>query len=79
MKVHSRKKVTHPKTSKFYWLEKVKRPASSAGGVSPHYGVQIKHKDRRMRFSLYTANKEAAAALAARIWTQIVSEGHEGS
>ncbi len=77
--VHSRKKVAHPKTSKFYWLEKVKRPASSAGGVSPHYGVQIKHKDRRMRFSLYTANKEAAATLAARIWTQIVTEGWESA
>ena len=76
-RVHSRKKTTHPKTSKFYWLERVKRPASSAGGESPHYGVQIKHNERRMRFPLHTANKEAAAALAARIWTQIVSEGWE--
>jgi integrase len=77
--VHSGKKAAHPKTSKFYWLDKVKRPASSSGGVSPHYGVQIKHQDRRMRFPLYTANKEAAAALAARIWTQIVTEGWDAT
>jgi integrase len=77
--VHSRKKVTHPKTSKFYWLDKVKKPTSSTGGVSPHYGVQIKHQERRMRFPLFTANKEAAAALASRIWTQIVSEGWEAA
>jgi integrase len=77
--VHSRKKATHPKTSKFYWLDKVKRPASSTGGESPHYGIQIKHNERRMRFPLHTANKEAAAALAARIWTQIVSEGWDAA
>ena len=75
--VHSEKRTRHPKTSKFYWLDKVKRPSSSSGGVSPHYGVQIKHQDRRVRFPLYTANKEAAASLAAKIWTLIVVEGWE--
>jgi integrase len=77
--VHSGKSKTHPKTSKFYWMEKVKKPASSTGGDSPHYGVQIKHNDRRMRFPLNTANKEAAAVLAAKIWTQIVSEGWDAA
>lgn len=77
--VHSRQNKVHPKTSKFYWLDKVKRPASSAGGESPHYGIQIKHKARRMRFPLHTANKEAAASLAARIWVQIVTEGWEAA
>ncbi|MGV3658845.1 MAG: tyrosine-type recombinase/integrase [Prosthecobacter sp.] len=78
-RVHSGKSKAHPKTSKFYWVEKVKKPASSAGGASPHYGVQIKHNDRRMRFPLNTANKEAAAVLAAKIWTQIVSEGWDAA
>ena len=77
--VHSGKTKSHPKTSKFYWMEKVKKPASSNGGDSPHYGIQIKHDDRRMRFPLNTANKEAAAALAAKIWTQIVSEGWDAA
>ena len=61
--VHSGKKALHPKTSKFYWLDKVKRPTSSSGGVSPHYGVQIKHQDRRMRFPLYSASALATSAL----------------
>lgn len=77
--VHSGKRVSHPKTSKFYWLDRVKKPPSSSGGVSPHYGIQIKHKERRVRFPLYTANKEAAASLAAKIWCQISTEGWEAT
>jgi integrase len=77
--VHSGKRKVHAKTSKFYWLERVKKSVSSAGGVSPYYGIQIKHNERRMRFPLYTPNKEAAATLAARIWTQIVSEGWDAA
>jgi len=78
-RVHSGKSKAHPKTSKFYWLNRVKKPASSTGGDSPHYGIQIKHKDRRMRFPLHTANKEAAAEKAAKIWEQIVTKGWESA
>ncbi len=66
---------SHPKTSKLYWHDKVKKPASSAGGESPHYGIQLAHDRRRMRFSLDSGNKDVAAAKAAQIWTMLATHG----
>lgn len=73
--VHSGRSKVHPKTSKLHWLNKVRKPASSAGGDSPHYGIQLAHHGRRMRFPLDTGNREAAAAKAAQIWTMLATHG----
>lgn len=77
--VHSTKARAFPKNSKSYWLSKVKKPASASGGESPHYGIQLAYKGRRMRFSLDTGEKEVAAAKAAQIWSMLTQQGWEAT
>ena len=73
--VHSGKSKSYAKTSKLYWTNKVKRPPSSTGGESPHFGIQLSFQGRRMRFPLDSGNRDTAASKAAQIWTMLAARG----
>lgn len=60
------------KTSTAYWLPKVKKPVGSS-----LFGVQIAYRGNRGRFPLETANKEAAAEKARKIYLSLVAKGWE--
>lgn len=65
------------KTDVRHWLKRVEKLAPRDGYQSPFFSVQIAHRGRRMRFPLETANKEAAAGKAQRIYLSLLSVGWE--
>ncbi|QIF02898.1 tyrosine-type recombinase/integrase [Roseimicrobium sp. ORNL1] len=58
------------KTDYRHWLERVDMP-----GRCLTFGVHLSYRGRRMRFSLETANKDAAAKKAARLYLSLVAKG----
>ena len=67
------------KTHVAYWRDRVRKVKSTSGADSPNYSARIFYKGRRMRFPLRTANKEQAAAKAARIYSMLIQEGWEAT
>jgi integrase len=62
-----------------YWRAKVFRRVDPRGNLSAHYATRIQWRGKRHRFTLGTANKEAAAAKAAEIWRDLVAYGLEAT
>lgn len=62
-----------------YWLSRVFRPVNDRGSVSPHYSMRLQFRGRRLAFGLGTANKEAAARIAAGIYGDLLKLGVEGA
>lgn len=71
----------HPKwkgcsrTSVNYWRYRVEQTIGRGGVINPHLCARISYKGTRVRFSLETANKDAAASKAASIYRFIVEHG----
>ena len=58
-----------------HWAARLYKQVSGRGTESPHWSVKIKHRGRRVAFSLHTGNKEAAARRAMNIFNDIVDKG----
>jgi len=58
------------KTDYRHWLDRVDMP-----GRCLAFGVHLAYRGRRMRFSLESANKEAAAKKAAQLYLKLVAKG----
>jgi integrase len=58
-----------------HWAARLYKQVSGRGTVSPHWSVKIKHRGRRVAFSLHTGNKDAAARRAMNIFNAIVDKG----
>lgn len=66
-----------PRTSVAYWRHRVERTKSQTGTTNPHFCARITYKGRRVRFSLDTANKDAAASKASAIYRYLAENGWE--
>jgi len=62
-----------------YWRSRIFRPANARGEVSPHYSMRLQIRGQRMAFSLGTGNAEAAARMAASIYTDFLTLGVQGA
>ncbi|MGE9268113.1 MAG: site-specific integrase [Verrucomicrobiales bacterium] len=67
------------RTSVAYWKKKVHKPMGRGGVESPHYSARIGHQKRRIRFPLYTPNKEKAATMAAHIFAYLLENGWDAT
>lgn len=63
------------KNSASYWSKRIYFPKNMCGAVSPHYMMRVAFKGRRLAFGLGTANKDAAARIAASIYGDLLSIG----
>src|SRR5262249_462063 len=70
---------TAGKNDSRYWSPRVFRPVNDRGEASPHYMMRIQFRGRRMAFTTGTGNKDAAARIAARIYTDLLTVGTEGT
>jgi integrase len=70
---------TAGKNDSRYWLPRVFRPVNDRGEASPHYMMRIQFRGRRIAFTTGTGNKDAAARIAARIYTDLLTLGTEGT
>lgn len=67
------------KNSANYWLARIIKPKNSRSEESPHFGMRVQLQGRRLYFSLGTANRNAAAARAAAIYSDLLTLGVEGA
>jgi integrase len=67
------------KNSANYWLPRLRKPVNRLGVESPHYLMQLCFKGRRLAFGLGTGNRDAAAKIAAGIYTDILTLSVEGA
>lgn len=61
-----------------YWRTRIFKP-EVRGRESPHYAMQAQVSGRRVTLTLNTANKDAAAAKAARVYSDLVTLGVESA
>src|SRR5215471_8790997 len=62
-----------------YWRARIFKPVNDRGETSPHYSMRLQFRRRRMAFSLGTGNAEAAARIAASIYTDFLTLGVDGA
>jgi integrase len=62
-----------------YWRSRIFRPVNARGEVSPHYSMRLQMRGQRMAFSLGTGNAEAAARIAANVYTDFLTLGVQGA
>jgi integrase len=62
-----------------YWRSRIFRPVNDRGEISPHYSMRLQMRGQRMAFSLGTGNGEAAARIAAKVYTDFLTLGVEGA
>src|SRR5205814_9256342 len=62
-----------------YWRSRIFRPINARGEASPHYSMRLQMRGQRMAFSLGTGNAEAAARIAANVYTDFLTLGIEGA
>lgn len=62
-----------------YWMKRVEKPKNGDGYAPPFFSVQMAFRGKRMRFPLETANKDAAAGKAQRIYLSLVTKGWEAT
>jgi hypothetical protein len=70
------------KTDLRYWREVIFKPTYSAEGRSRQtdfWAVQIVHGTQRVRWSLHTDNREAAAARAREIYQYVIANGWDAA
>src|SRR6516225_2611766 len=62
-----------------YWRSRIFRPVNARGEASPHYSMRLQMRGQRMAFSLGTRNGEAAARIAANVYTDFLILGVQGA
>ena len=62
-----------------YWRARIFRPINARGETSPHYSMRLQMRGQRMAFSLGTRNGEAAARIAANVYTDFLILGVQGA
>src|SRR4029077_3168774 len=62
-----------------YWRSRIYRPINARGETSPHYSMRLQMRGHRMAFSLGTGNAEAAARIAANVYTDFLILGVQGA
>ena len=62
-----------------YWRSRIFRPINARGETSPHYSMRLQMRGQRMAFSLGTGNAEAAARIAAKVYTDFLILGVQGA
>src|SRR5947208_1675955 len=62
-----------------YWRSRIFKPVNARGKASPHYSMKLQIRGQRMAFSLGTGNAEAAARMAASIYTDFLTLGVHGA
>ncbi len=62
-----------------YWRSRIFRPINARGEASPHYSMRLQIRGQRMAFSLGTGNAEAAARMAANVYTDFLTLGVEAA
>jgi integrase len=67
------------KTSPNFWASRIFKPKSEDGFVSPNYCMRVQFKGRRTTFATNTPNREAAARIAAGIYSMLLAEGWEAT
>ena len=77
--VQLRKPRVGGKNSAAYWITRLKKKKNSLGIESPHWSIQLQSSGRRRGFSTGTANKEAAAKIAAGIYNDILVMGWDAA
>src|SRR4051812_10924247 len=58
-----------------YWRSRIYRPINARGEASPHYSMRLQTRKQRMAFSLGTGNADAAARIAAGVYTDFLTLG----
>ena len=66
------------KNSAAYWQDRIFKH-DTRGVLSPHYSMKVAFKGHRMNFTTGTGNKEAAAKIAAGIYSDLLALGVEGT
>lgn len=67
------------KNSANYWISRLKKKKNSLGVESPHWSIQLQRGGKRRGFSTGTGNKEAAAKIAAGIYSDILVMGWDAT
>jgi integrase len=67
------------KNSANYWISRLKKTKNSLGVESPHWSIQLQSGGTRRGFSTGTGNKEAAAKIAAGIYSDILIMGWDAA
>jgi integrase len=62
-----------------YWRSRIFRPINARGETSPHYSMRLQMRGQRMSFALGTGNADAAARIAANVYTDFLTLGVEGA
>ena len=62
-----------------YWRSRIFRPINARGETSPHYSMRLQMRGQRMAFSLGTGNGDAAARIAANVYTDFLILGVQGT
>ena len=81
----SGKLVANPKTgalgknSAGFWASRIFKGKNDDGIVSPHYIMRVQFKGRRTTFTTGTGNKEAAAKIAAGIYSDLLAIGWDAT
>ena len=67
------------KNSAGFWASRIFKGRNDEGIVSPHYIMRVQFKGRRTTFSTGTGNKEAAAKIAAGIYSELLAVGWDAT
>ena len=67
------------KNSANYWITRLKKKKNSTGVLSPHWSIQLQRGSKRRGFSTGTGNKEAAAKIAAGIYSDLLAMGWDAA
>ena len=62
-----------------YWRSRIFRPVNDRGGVSPHYAMRLQFRGKRTALSLGTGNADAAARMAANVYTDFLTLGFDAA
>jgi integrase len=67
------------KNSAGFWASRIFKGRNDDGIVSPHYIMRVQFKGKRTTFSTGTGNKEAAAKIAAGIYSDLLAMGWDAT
>ena len=67
------------KNSAGFWASRIFKGRNDDGIVSPHYIMRVQFKKKRTTFSTGTGNKEAAAKIAAGIYSDLLAIGWDAT
>lgn len=67
------------KTSPAFWAPRLFNPKNDDGLISANYAMRVQFKGKRTTFTTNTPNKEAAARIAAGIYSSLITEGWDAT